>query len=163
MNAQAAVLFTIGLYLVATGVWCTSDRRGTSFRNAAIGAIALLVAGIDRATWTSFKIVEQIRQLAQEQGWYHKRQLLQKPLTVLFAVLAVSVFVYAIVQQKKENGPRVSLKVASLITLLAFCCIRTVSQHTVDYWLVSTIAGFRIHWLIEWSLLCATIYFCRRE
>jgi len=163
MNVQAVSLITSGLYLIAAATWFAGYRRGASFKSVVIGTFILLLAGLDRASWTSFEIADQVRQVAQEQGWYHRRRFFQIPVTIFLAMLAVSQLLYAMVPYRKEMGSGVSLKFASLVTLLAFYFIRVLSNHTVDYWFFKTIAGIQIHWMIEWSLLMAIIYFSRRE
>jgi hypothetical protein len=93
-------------------------------------------------------VVDFARSYTVRHGWYAMRSVMQ---IGAIALVAVSAAVGVAVLLKNEHGlPRAAvIALCSTFLLLAFFTTRAVSLHAVDVVFGLSIAGVRLHWMIE--------------
>lgn len=165
MSPDRALQFTILLYLLAAIVWGRMERKWSWGRRSVWGGAAILVAALDRYYGFNILAGDFIRKLAHEQGWYDARRWLQ----TIAALLIVSSLLLALclmhLQLNSSYSPnlRLSSPTICLLALIAFYCLRGLSNHFIDAWLNFTVSGLRLNWIIEWLLLGLIITCCLRS
>lgn len=111
-------------------------------------ALVMLLLAITRLIDWPAVLLDVARHYAVRQGWYAMRAVFQTGaigLIVLLAVVGV-----AVLRKQACVLPRAALiSLGGLIVLLAFCAARAVSLHAVDVFFGLSIAGVRLHWMIE--------------
>lgn len=161
MSSSAAQLLTFALYAMAAVLWALplffSSPPGVSHARSrrwmVAGLAVLVLLGLDRLFWFHHLVADQIRDMAHEQGWYHRRRKLQAILLAFTVVLLAGIWLFRSRLMRKVSAGSTSMPGLALMTLLAFCFVRAMSNHYVDRVFVHEIAGLRVHWLIEWVLL----------
>jgi len=149
---------TVVLYLFASvSCWILArklglaDGRRLRERRAwrSISALFLFL-GINKQLDLQTALTEAGRYLAQYQGWYEQRQLVQ---LAFIALIAVACLISAITLLIWARDAPISTWLALMGTTLVigYVLIRAASFHHVDRFIGKTILGFRWNWILEMS------------
>jgi hypothetical protein len=179
MSPDTAQLVTVALYVIAILGWAVGciafarirvNKTGhapheTSLSRVSersqvwlyVGLAVLVILAIDRYFWLNHYLADQIREIAHQQGWYHRRRKLQAILLAVSTILlvAIGIFRKRIVQRAPLPTSWSSVMLWAVLTL---CVVRAMSNHYVDRVFMHSTAGLRVHWMIEWSLLLGLIF-----
>ena len=90
------------------------------------------------------------RCLAQAQGWYGQRRLVQMGFLGGLAVLAV-VFLLILLRLLKGSWSRSALPVLGIVFVCAFVLMRAVGFHHADRLLGIPVMGLRMNTALEWT------------
>jgi hypothetical protein len=185
LSLDTAQLITVALYVVTILSWAVvhiapsrtvaigtekepqedfgGQSRGRSLTWPLIGLALLVILAADRYFWFSHVVADQIRELAHQQGWYHRRRKLQAFVLACTATgLVASVLLWRRFA-RSQTSSTLSMSCVLLGLLLVFCFVRAMSNHYVDRVLVYPVLGLRLHWLVEWSLLITLLFSLGRE
>lgn len=154
MTSVTAQYLTVALYVAAVMGWVAAGRRSGSRNGTVIGVALLALAGIDRLLWYSQSITSMLREGAWSAGWYIHRRWFQTVCAIAIAV-GISIIWAAACRWHSLAGMNRKLRADTglLCGIVGFCGVRALSHHHIDKWLVFEIAGLRVHWILEWTLL----------
>lgn len=142
------------LLAVAATTRTAAERDGWFW---AVSALCLLLLGLNKQLDLQTQFTAMLREMARADGWYEYRRSLQLlfDMALGIALLASLVFILLLT---RNSGFGVRLALIGLAFLAAFILLRAASFHHVDVVLSGTIAGIKLHALLELSgiLLVAT-------
>ena len=149
--------FTVAAYAVAA-ILCgraALEERGCSrekfvFWTALAGIMGVLAINkqLDLQTWLTFTM----KRVAQAQGWYEERRVVQLVFILLIAGAGAYGFrrAYLLV---RGHARELWLGLAGLFLTVGFVVIRAASFHHIDYFLKTDLAGIRMNWVLELSAI----------
>jgi hypothetical protein len=88
------------------------------------------------------------RVLANREGWYNQRRIVQRWFVIAVATAGAMTFVIIAWKLRSILKERIIL-LLGLCSLITFIIIRAASFHHVDMLLGSRILGFRLNWILE--------------
>lgn len=150
---------TVLLYLAAMVLALQARRAAfpaaTRGRERAFWMLAALILGalaVNKQLDLQSALTALGRCMAQAQGWYGQRRLVQVAFLVGLAVLAV-VFLATLLRLMRGSWSRSALPVAGLVFVCTFVLMRAAGFHHLDRLLgVSLpVAGLRINAALEWT------------
>ena len=111
-------------------------------------SILLLLLGVNKQLDLQSWFTQSGRDIAQQQGWYERRRVVQAISLALFAFGALATIgVFLRLTRGLIRECRTALIGASL--LLCFVLMRAASFHHVDQLLGMRLAGVKMNWLLE--------------
>lgn len=110
--------------------------------------LLLLALGINKQLDLQTWFTQTGKQMAQDQGWYQNRRVVQVAFIGMIAVAAVGGF-FLIARLLKGAWRRHALALAGTAFLLAFVVVRASSFHHVDQILGWKIGGLKMNWILE--------------
>jgi hypothetical protein len=147
---------TVVLYLLAViSTWRTANNvrvreRFAAGENYTWRAISIMFVGlgINKQLDLQTALTEFGRVLADYQGWYDKRQVVQVWFIVGAALACILMACILLVIARKSPAPT-WLALVGTTTVLAFVLIRAASFHHIDRFIGGTILGLRWNWVLE--------------
>ena len=149
---------TVALYLLASGsCWISAQKLGLediprSNERRAWRAISVLflALGINKQLDLQTALTEAGRVLAQYQGWYEQRQVVQ---LIFIALVAMTCLIAAITLLLWARNSLFPTRIALIATtmVLSFVLIRAASFHHVDRFIGQKLLGLRWNWILELS------------
>ena len=147
---------TVVLYLVASvNCWilarklgfvdAPSSRERRAWRSISVLFLAL---GINKQLDLQTGFTEAGRVLANYQGWYDQRQLVQLIFIALVTVTCVAAAITLLIWARYAPIPTWFALVGTSL-VLGFVLIRAASFHHVDRFIGQTVLGFRWNWVLE--------------
>ena len=110
--------------------------------------IFLLALGINKQLDLQTWFTEIGKKVAQNQGWYEKRRIVQAIFIILVAVIAAGSF-FALLRLLKGNFRRHALALGGAFFILSFVVIRAGSFHHFDQLLGARVGGLKMNWILE--------------
>jgi len=104
--------------------------------------------GINKQLDLQTALTEFGRVLADNQGWYDKRQVVQLWFIIGVASACILMACILLVIARKSPAPT-WLALIGTTTVLAFVLIRAASFHHIDRFIGGTILGLRWNWVLE--------------
>jgi hypothetical protein len=155
---------TVVLYfLAAVSTWKTAnivrvkERFVTSEKNMWRAISILFVAlGINKQLDLQTALTEFGRVVADYQGWYNERQIVQVWFIISVAVACILIACVLLILARKSPAPT-WLALVGTTTVLAFVLIRAASFHHIDRFIGETILGLRWNWVLEMGGISAVI------
>jgi hypothetical protein len=155
---------TVVLYFLAVlSTWKTANivrarERFVAGERYTWSAISILFValGINKQLDLQTALTELGRVVAENQGWYDDRQIVQVRFVIGVAVICVLVTCALLVLARKSPAST-WLALVGTATVLAFVFIRAASFHHIDRFLGSTILGLRWNWVLEMGGISAVI------
>jgi hypothetical protein len=143
---------TVFGYFVAAILCCrcllvVKPRRSSEgfFWGALFAAMVLLGINkqLDLQTWLTLTA----RRLAQSEGWYENRRVVQ--VIFIFLVGVAGVFSFYGIWKLAAGSRKNRLVLAGFLFLCSFVLIRAASFHHVDLFLKYDIGGMKMNWIFE--------------
>jgi hypothetical protein len=147
---------TVVLYFLAVvSTWKTAnivrvkERFVTSEKYTWRAISSLFVAlGINKQLDLQTALTEFGRVVADYQGWYNERQIVQVWFIMGVAVACILIACVLLAFARKSPAPT-WLALVGTTTVLAFVLIRAASFHHIDRFIGETILGLRWNWVLE--------------
>ncbi len=111
-------------------------------------SILFVALGINKQLDLQTALTEFGRVVADHQGWYSERQIVQIWFIIGVAVICVLITCVLLAFARKSTAPT-WLALVGTATVLAFVLIRAASFHHIDRFLGATILGLRWNCVIE--------------
>ena len=140
-----------GAYFAAAILTLLAGRRGTVGRDCIFwfGCTALLMLlGLNKELDLQGFITSAGRSLAQQEGWFKERRLVQEAFILTLCTIAAVTLAFLAVWLRR-SGSAVKIAALGIVLLLAFVLIRAASFHHMDRWVTHEIAGMRSGWWLE--------------
>ena len=163
---------TVILYLLAViSCWKTAYKlamvsTGIAQEQRAWRAISalFLALGINKQLDLQTALTEVGRMLAQSEGWYNQRQVVQLAFIVLVAIICVVAALMLLIFVRNAPAPT-WLALIGTTFVLGFVLMRAASFHHIDRFLGESILGFRWNWILEMGGISLVLVGseCRRE
>lgn len=148
---------TVLLYLAAMGVALHASRApfpaATRLRERAFWMLTALILGflaVNKQLDLQSALTALGRCMAQAQGWYGQRRLVQVAFLAGLAIAAV-VFLAALLHLLRGSWPRSALPVIGLVFVCTFVLMRAAGFHHMDRILGMPLLGLRANNLLEWA------------
>ena len=147
---------TVAVYLAAAAVALVVAMQApfpaaSRFRERlfwALLAAVLLALAVNKQLDLQSYLTALGRCLAQHQGWYDRRRLVQE--TVILGLLVVMVLLaVALWRMMRGTLARNGAALAGLVLVLGFVAIRAVGFHHVDALIKLDVMNMRMNWLLE--------------
>jgi len=143
---------TVVLYFVAmVSCWRTASRLDDGVRERRIWravSVSFLLLGINKQLDLQTALTEAGRVLAELQGWYGQRQIVQVDFIILMAAVCVIAIVTLLIWARGAPFPTWFALVGTTL-VVGFVLIRAASFHHIDRFLGHAILGFRWNWILE--------------
>lgn len=147
---------TVAVYLAAAAValvvamqapFPAASRRREHLFWALLAAVLLALAVNKQLDLQSY-LTALGRCLAQHQGWYDSRRLVQQ--TVILGLLVVMVLLaVALWRMMRGTLARNGAALVGLVLVLGFVAIRAVGFHHIDALIKMDVLNMRMNWLLE--------------
>ena len=111
-------------------------------------SIMFVGLGINKQLDLQTALTEFGRVLANNRGWYDKRQIVQVWFIISVALACILIACILLVVARKSPAPT-WLALIGTTTVLAFVLIRAASFHHIDRFIGGTILGLRWNWVLE--------------
>ena len=141
--------------MASAGCWILARKLGVedSLRSRERHAwqsisVLFLALGINKQLDLQTAFTEAGRVLAQYQGWYQQRQLVQLAFIALVAVTCV-VAAFTLLIWARQAPISTWLALAGTTLVLGYVLIRAASFHHVDRFIGQRVLGFRWNWILE--------------
>lgn len=150
----------VGAYALTFLLTLAATRQTAAERDGwfwAITTLGMLLLGLNKQLDLQTQFTAMLREMARADGWYENRRSLQMLFDLVLGIALVTALVFILLLTRK-SGIGVRLALIGLASLSAFIMLRAASFHHVDVVLSGTIAGIKLHALLELSgiLLVAT-------
>ena len=119
------------------------ERRGWQFIS-----VLFLALGINKQLDLQSAMTEAGRVVANIQGWYAQRALVQLAFIVVVAITCTIVGVALMIWARRARLPA-RLALIGTVLVLFFVLIRAASFHHVDRFIRTEILGLRWNWILE--------------
>lgn len=136
-----------GLALLVLALACAGATAGAHPDRRAWRQLAALLALLALERWLDVFAIgtAAVRDWAQGEGWYGRRQGPQALFVAL--VLGLSALgIVALLRQARRRGVPLALALAGALWLLAFTLGRAASLHAVDAWLGRRVLAIPLNW-----------------
>ena len=148
---------TVGFYILAAWL-CHRVLRSERARLIALDpmerrlwrllVLTLVFLGINKQLDLQSAMTEIGIMLAKQQGWYAMRGTVQVWFIALLGLaVVVTIMVTTYLLRRTPMATRIAL--SGSIVLMGFVLVRAASFHRVDAFLLSTIGGMRMNWILE--------------
>lgn len=147
---------TVGVYLLAGLAAALVARRG-AFPAASRGrermfwtlaALLLLFLSVNKQLDLQSFMTAAGRCMAQAQGWYENRRVVQVAFILVLAGTGVLVFL-GLMRLLRGTLARTGLALLGLVLVTVFVVIRAAGFHHMDVLIDTRVAGMRMNWLLE--------------
>jgi len=150
----------VGTYALTFLLAVAATKRTAAERDGwfwALTALGMLLLGLNKQLDLQTQFTAMLREMARADGWYENRRSLQALFDLALGIGLAAALVF-ILWLTRKSGLGVRLALMGLAFLSAFILLRAASFHHVDVVLSGTIAGIKLHALLELSgiLLVAT-------
>jgi hypothetical protein len=108
----------------------------------------MVLLGINKQLDLQSALTELGRVLANQEGWYDRRQVVQVWFIVGVAAVCVFLAVFLLVLARRSPGPT-WVALLGMIVVLAFVLIRAASFHHIDRFIGDRILGLKWNWVLE--------------
>ena len=119
------------------------ERRGWQFIS-----VLFLALGINKQLDLQSALTEAGRVVANIQGWYAQRALVQLGFIVVVAIICTIAGVALVIWARRARLPA-RLALIGTMLVLCFVLIRAASFHHVDRFISTEILGLRWNWILE--------------
>lgn len=149
---------TVGVYLLA-GLASVSVVRRNAFPPDSrcrermfwiLATLLLMLLAVNKQLDLQSFITAAGRCMAQAQGWYENRRVVQ----LVFILVLAGTGVLALLglgRMLRGTLPRTGLALLGLVLVTVFVVIRAAGFHHMDVLIGTRIAGMRLNWLLELS------------
>jgi hypothetical protein len=143
---------TVALYVMAAAsCWATARIPSCSVQERRIwwSITALFLAlAINKQLDLQTAFTEVGRILANAQGWYPQRQIVQLGFVILVAVASV-IATAALLIWARHTPIATWLALIGLTLVIGFVLIRAASFHHIDRFIRTAVLGLRWNWILE--------------
>ncbi len=141
---------TVAAYIVATvfALLAMIRQSGRQRTFWLILTLLLFALAINKQLDLQSALTAAGRCMAQAQGWYDNRRIVQFTFIILIVVIAVGASVLLSWTMRRDFA-QLWLAILGLVFLLAFVAIRAAGFHHFDQLIGYTIGGFRMNWVFE--------------
>ena len=119
------------------------ERRGWQFIS-----VLFLALGINKQLDLQSALTEAGRVVANIQGWYAQRALVQLAFIVVVAIICTIAGIALVIWARRARLPA-RLALVGTIFVLCFVLIRAASFHHVDRFISTEFLGLRWNWILE--------------
>ncbi len=147
---------TVGVYLLAGLAAASVVRRdafppGTRGRERTfwtLSALLLLFLAVNKQLDLQSFLTAAARCMAQAQGWYENRRVVQLAFILMLAMAGVLALL-GLRRLLRGTLARTGLALLGLVLVTVFVVIRAAGFHHMDVLIGTQIAGMRLNWLLE--------------
>lgn len=147
---------TVAVYLAAAAVALVvalqapfpAASRRREHRFWALLAAVLLALAVNKQLDLQSYLTALGRCLAQHQGWFDRRRMVQEA-AILGLLVVMAVFAVALWRRMRGTLARSGAALAGLVLVLGFVAIRAVGFHHVDALIKLDVMHLRMNWLLE--------------
>jgi hypothetical protein len=143
---------TVGLYFVAcASCWITARNLTGSKRETRIwwSITALFLAlGINKQLDLQTALTEAGRVVANTQGWYQQRQIVQLGFILLVTIACLAATVTLLGWAMDSPAPTY-LALVGVVLVIGFVLVRAASFHHIDQFIRTRILGLPWNWILE--------------
>lgn len=111
-------------------------------------AVVLVLLCINKQLDLQSLLTDTARYYFKQHDLYDQRWLFQKLLILSMLAMSVLTFITGVIIYRNVLRPNV-LAIFGIVFLMAFVVIRASSFHHMDLLISTTIAGFKMNWLLE--------------
>lgn len=133
---------------IACGWAARFTELGRDRRFWAGTAMLLILLGLNKQLDLQTPLTEAGRWMAQQEGWYGSRRLVQATFVVALAAAAF-VSLAALSAWLRRSSASVKLAAFGIVLLFGFILLRAASFHHVDLWVTQNAGGLRRGWWLE--------------
>ena len=119
------------------------ERRGWQFIS-----VLFLALGVNKQLDLQSALTEAGRVVANIQGWYAQRALVQLAFIVVVAIICTIAGIALVIWARRARLPA-RLALIGTILVLCFVLIRAASFHHVDRFISTEFLGLRWNWILE--------------
>ena len=119
------------------------ERRGWQFIS-----VLFLALGINKQLDLQSALTEAGRVVANIQGWYAQRALVQLAFIVVVAIICTIAGIALVIWARRARLPA-RLALIGTILVLCFVLVRAASFHHVDRFISTEFLGLRWNWILE--------------
>ena len=157
--------FTVAAYFVAAALLLYKRHLAISLYPSAwsqhrfvllVLALLMIAMGINKQLDLQTWVTNVGRELAEAQGWYDKRRLVQG--LVLAGIAAIGVTIAVVIVRMRGVAKAHRLALFGVLLVVGFVAVRASSFFKVDRLLGFDTAGVRINWMLELGAIAVVIW-----
>jgi hypothetical protein len=144
---------TVILYVLASvSCWRAARKVGTRDIQERRGwqfiSVLFLALGVNKQLDLQSALTEAGRVVANIQGWYAQRALVQLAFIVVVAIICTIAGIALVIWARRARLPA-RLALIGTILVLCFVLVRAASFHHVDRFISTEFLGLRWNWILE--------------